>query len=117
MSISPAPSTQDGVPFEDRRAYPRVALALPAFLQGNGERHSVKLLDLSSGGAKLNCPATLPIGSEVILDCGTFSLPAEVRWQEGPFLGLRFGSELDAREVAALIDRSKALAARMQARA
>ena len=117
MSTNPAPSAQDSVPFEDRRAYPRVALALPAFLQAKQERHSVKLLDLSSGGAKLHCPAVLPIGSVVTLDCGTFSLAAEVRWQEGGFLGLRFGSELDGREVTALIDRSIALAARMQARA
>jgi hypothetical protein len=88
-------------------------LALPAFLQAGRSRHSVKLIDLSAGGAKLNCPVEVSIGSEVILDCGTFSLAAEVRWQEGGFLGLRFGSELDAREVSALIDRSKALTARM----
>jgi len=116
MATSTAPSAHDGEPFADRRAYPRVALALPAFLQASGERHSVKLIDLSAGGAKLNCPALIPIGSEVTLDCGTFSLAAEVRWQEGPFLGLRFGSELDAREVSALIERSKALTARMNTR-
>jgi hypothetical protein len=29
---------------------------MPAFLQANGERHPVHLLDLSAGGAKLNCP-------------------------------------------------------------
>jgi hypothetical protein len=113
MATSSAPAAQDGVPYEDRRAYPRVALALPAFLQAGRSRHSVKLIDLSAGGAKLNCPVVVSIGSEVILDCGTFSLAAEVRWQEGGFLGLRFGSELDAREVSALIDRSKALTARM----
>lgn len=113
MATSSAPAAQDGVPYEDRRAYPRVALALPAFLQAGGSRHSVKLIDLSAGGAKLNCAAAISIGSEVILDCGSFSLAAEVRWQDGPFLGLRFGSELDAREVSALIDRSKALTARM----
>ena len=116
MSTSPARSAQDGVPYEDRRAYPRVALALPAFLQASGERHSVKLIDLSAGGAKLNCPVPISIGSEVILDCGTFSLAADVRWQEGGFLGLRFSSELDAREVSALIDRSNALTARMKTR-
>ena len=116
MATSSAPPAQDGVPYEDRRAYPRVALALPAFLQANGSRHSVKLIDLSAGGAKVNCPAAISIGSDVILDCGTFSLAAEVRWQEGPYLGLRFGSELDGREVAALIERSKALTARMKTR-
>lgn len=116
MTANPAPSAQDS-PFADRRAYPRVAVALPAFLQANGERHSVQLLDLSSGGAKLHCPAGLLAGTSVILDCGTLNLTAEVRWQEGGVLGLRFESELDDREVAALADRSKALAARMKTRA
>jgi hypothetical protein len=34
-----------------------------------------------------------------------------VRWQHGEFLGICFESELDAREVSALVDRSNALAA------
>jgi len=116
MTATSAPSPHDGVPFADRRAYPRVDLALPALLQANGERHSVQLLDLSSGGAKLSCPTSLCSGTTVILDCGTFSLAAEVRWQGGGFLGLCFSSELDAREVSALIDRSNALSARMKTR-
>jgi hypothetical protein len=45
----------------------------------------------------------------VTLDCGTFERPAVVRWQEGKFLGLSFDSELNAREMSALVDRSAAL--------
>jgi hypothetical protein len=116
MTAISTSSAQEGAQFADRRAYPRVELTLPALLQANGERHSVQLLDLSSGGAKLSCPASLSSGTTVILDCGTFSLAAEVRWQGGGFLGLCFSSELDAREVSALIDRSKALTARMKTR-
>jgi hypothetical protein len=102
--------------YADRRAYPRVELALPAFLQANGGRHIVQLLDLSPGGAKLDCPISLPVGTAVILDCGTFGCGAEVRWQSAGNLGLCFDSELDAREVSALIDRSRALATRMKTR-
>lgn len=102
--------------YEDRRAFPRVPVAMPAFLQANGQRHAVHLLDLSAGGAKLNCPATLPIGTAVILDCGTLGRPAVVRWQTGGVLGLCFDSELDAREVTALIARSTALDALMKKR-
>jgi hypothetical protein len=51
-----------------------------------------------------------------MLDCGTLGRSAEVRWQNGELLGLCFDSELDAREVAALADRSRALAARMKTR-
>ncbi len=103
-------------PYEDRRLYPRVPVAMPAFLQVDGERHAVLILDLSAGGAKLNCPATLPTGTAVVLDCGTLCRSAVVRWQTGGVLGLCFDSELDAREVSALIARSVALDTRMKAR-
>ena len=113
---SSVPSPQDNDPYADRRVYPRVPVALPAFLQANGERHAVQLLDLSAGGAKLDCPASLPVGTAVILDCGTLGRAAVVRWQNGELLGLCFDSELDVRDVSALIDRSKALAAWMKTR-
>ena len=103
-------------PYEDRRLYPRVPVAMPAFLQVDGERYAVLILDLSAGGAKLNCPATLPTGTAVVLDCGTLCRSAVVRWQTGGVLGLCFDSELDAREVTALIARSVALDTRMKAR-
>jgi hypothetical protein len=89
---------------------------MPAFLQADGERHFVHLLDLSAGGAKLKCPATLPTGTGVVLDCGTLCRSAVVRWQTDEALGLCFDSELDAREVTALIARSIALEALMKTR-
>ena len=49
----------------------------------------------------------------MILDCGTLGRPAVVRWQNGGLVGLCFDRELDGRDVAALIARSTALAARM----
>ena len=113
MMASTVPTAED---YADRRAYPRVELALPAFLQANGGRHSVRLLDLSPGGAKLDCPLNMPVGTGVTLDCGTFSCAAVVRWQAPGILGICFDSELDAREVAALIQRSNALTARMNIR-
>lgn len=113
---SSAPSPQDRDPFADRRVHPRVPVALPAFLDTGGRRHSVQMLDLSAGGVKLNCSASLSAGSTVMLDCGTFGRAAVVRWQNGEFLGLSFESELNDREMAALIDRSSALTARMKTR-
>jgi hypothetical protein len=113
---SSAPSPQDRDPYADRRVYPRVPVALPAFLQANGERHAVQVLDLSPGGAKLNSPANLSAGTAVILDCGTLGRAAMVRWQNDGLLGLCFDSELDARDVSALIERSRALAALMKTR-
>lgn len=113
---SSVPSPLDHDPFADRRVYPRVSVALPAFLQADGERHSVQILDLSAGGAKLNLAARLSSGTMVTLDCGTLCRSAVVRWQNGELLGICFDSELDARDVNDLIDRSTALAVRMKAR-
>lgn len=113
-STAPTPQEQD--PYADRRLYPRVEVALPAFLEVNGERHSVRLLDLSPGGAKVSCSIALPAGTAVTLDCGTLGRSAVVRWQNGDLFGLCFDSELDPRDVSGLIDRSRALAARMTPR-
>ena len=115
MAASSAPPKDD--PFADRRLYPRATTALPAFLLVNAVRHSVQIVDVSSGGAKLDCLPQIAIGTAVTLDCGTFGRTAVVRWQSGGFLGLRFDTELDARTTAALIERSKALEGWMKARA
>ncbi len=112
---NPVPAPQDD-PFADRRAFPRVMVALPAFLQVNGERISIQILDLSAGGAKLNCAARVAVGAAVTLDCGTVGRSALVRWQNGDVIGICFDSELDARVVAALAERSSALAAWREAR-
>jgi hypothetical protein len=110
------PKSQDPDPYADRRVYPRVPVALPAFLQANGERHAVHLLDLSAGGAKLTCSASLATGTAVILDCGTIGRSAVVRWQNEGVVGLCFDHELEEREVIALTERSKAVAAWRKAR-
>jgi hypothetical protein len=115
IMANPVSSPQDSA-FADRRVYPRVSVALPAFLQADGERHSAKLLDLSSGGAKLSCTASLSIGASVILDCGTLCCAAVVRWKNGAFLGICFDGVLDGREVFALIERSRTLQAWMKAK-
>ena len=106
----------DDDPYADRRTYPRVPVALPAFVQADGERHSVHLLDVSSGGAKLKCALTIPVGTTVMLDCGTLARDAVVRWQNGELVGVSFASELDEREVSALANRSNALQALMKTR-
>ena len=116
MMANKVPSPQDGDPYADRRVYPRVPVALAAFLQANGERYAVQILDLSPGGAKLDCPASIPVGTAVTLDCGTLGREAVVRWLNGELMGLCFISELDAREVSALINRSTALATWRKAR-
>lgn len=106
----------DPDPFADRRLHPRVMVALPAFLQANGARHSVQIVDLSSGGAKLSFGDPVTIGTAVLLDCGSLTCTGVVRWQNGGQTGLAFEQELDPRDVAALMQRSKALDALMKKR-
>jgi hypothetical protein len=85
-------------------------VALPAFLNADGRRHAVRLADLSSGGARVNCPAVVATGTPVTLDCGTLTCAAVVRWQHADQVGLCFDTALDANVVSALIERSSALA-------
>lgn len=106
----------DQDPFEDRRATPRVRVALPASLQVGTKRLSVQILDLSAGGAKLNCATEFAAGTSVLLDCGTLACSGVVRWNGGGTLGLCFDAELDPREVTALANRSDALEALMKTR-
>lgn len=112
----PLPLRETADAFADRRAYERTELALPAFLQANGERHPVHLVDVSVGGGKLNCAVDLPVGSSIVLDCGTLGRPAVVRWQNAGAVGICFDRPLEAREVSALIDRSHAVAAWVKTR-
>ena len=114
--INPRPIPHDPDPFADRRVYPRVMMALPAFLQADGSRYSVQILDLSSGGAKLSCATSIATGTSVLLDCGSLACSGVVRWHNAGQLGLAFESELDPREVAALMERSRALEALMKTR-
>ena len=116
MMASSVPSRQDQDPYADRRVHPRVPVAMPAFLQANGERLAVQLHDLSPGGAKLSCSTSLAVGTAVTLDCGTLRRSAVVRWQNDGFVGLCFDCELDGREISALIGRAQALAAWREAR-
>ena len=116
MMAKPEPAPQDQDVHADRRLYPRVPVALPAALQAGGERHSVQLLDVSSGGATLKCEASVPVGTAVTLDCGSLARAAVVRWQNDGLMGVMFDSELDSRVVSALTERSRALEALMQTR-
>jgi len=116
MMTGSGPTAQGSDPYADRRIYPRVTVALPAFLQADGDRHAVQIVDLSSGGARLTCSANLPVGTAVILDCGTLGREAVVRWLNEGFMGLSFDKNLNIREVSALTDRSSALGARMKTR-
>lgn len=98
----------------NRRLHPRVAVALPAFLVLGGRRYPVQVVDLSAGGAKLDCgQALVAMGALVTLNWGGGTAQGTVRWREGRLAGLAFAREIDPRDVADLARRSEALATRL----
>lgn len=108
-----APAEPD--PFVDKRQHARVSVALPAFLVLGGRRYPVQIVDLSAGGAKVDCGLALVVaGAVVTLNWGGAGSQATVRWREGRQAGLAFAAELDPRDVADLARRSEALGARMR---
>ena len=108
--MTPVSPACEPSPFADRRASPRVAVALPAFVRVGEERHAVQLLDLSSGGAKLDCPRDLAVGGAIALDLGALSRAAVVRWTSAGFVGVSFDVELEAKDIEVVVERSRALA-------
>jgi hypothetical protein len=114
--MTPAPTACPSPdPYADRRLHPRVAVAMPAFLVLGGRRYPVQIIDLSAGGAKLDCGlALVASGAAVTLNWGGGSAGATVRWREGRLAGVAFAAELDPRDVADLARRSEALQARMR---
>lgn len=105
-------SALEGSAFADRRACPRVRVALAAFLEAGEQRYSVQIADLSAGGAKLDCRNGLVAGTAAILHCGMLRRAGIVRWSTGGgTVGFCFDCRLEASDVAALVDRSNALEA------
>jgi diguanylate cyclase (GGDEF)-like protein len=90
--------TADGFQFNRP---PRQGLLKVASLQFNGMSMPVRVRNISTGGALLECDRMLPEDSKVQLDLpGTGNLGAEVRWSESKRMGIQFEEEFDLRRLA-----------------
>ncbi len=90
--------TADGFQFNRP---PRQGLLKVASLQFDGMSMPVRVRNISSGGALLECDRSLPNESKVQLDLpGCGNLGAEVRWTESRRIGLQFEEEFDLRRLA-----------------
>ncbi len=90
--------TADGFQFNRP---PRQGLLKIASLQWNGVTMTVRVRNLSTGGAMVECGRSLPVGAQVQLDLpGLDPLGAEVRWAEGRRMGLQFEEPFDLRRLA-----------------
>ena len=89
--------TADGFQFNRP---PRQGLLKVASLQFNGMSMPVRVRNISTGGALLECDRMLPVDSKVQLDLpGCGNLGAEVRWAEARRIGLQFEDEFDLRRL------------------
>ncbi|HTU11601.1 MAG TPA: EAL domain-containing protein [Allosphingosinicella sp.] len=89
--------TADGFQFNRP---PRQGILKVASLQFNGMSMPVRVRNISTGGALLECDRMLPLESKVQLDLpGCGNLGAEVRWSEAKRMGVQFEDEFDLRRL------------------
>jgi hypothetical protein len=91
-SEEPAPKTDA----PDQRAGRRHPLIWSGTLHHDFESHSVRLRNISSTGAMIECAITLPVGATPLLELGDhIQVPSNVTWAVGDTAGLRFDNEFD----------------------
>jgi len=79
----------------------RHPLIWSGILHHDFESHPVRLRNISSTGAMIECPVTLRVGSEPLLELGGgVEVPSTVSWAVGDAAGLRFAQEFDLAQLA-----------------
>lgn len=84
----------------EQRSGRRHPLIWSGTLHHDFESHQVRLRNISSTGAMIDCPIALPVGAEPLLEVGNIEIPAKVTWAVGDAAGLRFSSEFDLSQLA-----------------
>jgi len=80
-----------GVPGSEKRTNQRLEVNLDGVMAANDNSYTVKLIDVSSGGAKVSVPQSLPKGTQVYLDVPLLGrVAACVVWVAATFVGLSF---------------------------
>ena len=82
----------------DRRTANRSSLYLAASLYCDGSVYPVKIRNISSAGALIECPATLVPDSLVQLVRGSLTAPGVVAWSEGGRCGLSFSTSFNVEQ-------------------
>jgi hypothetical protein len=88
---------KDGSEDGQRRARPaRVGLVWNGELEVEGTQPTVRLRNISSGGAMLDCEQEIAVGSAACLDLSDAGrIEAEIRWCRGGQVGIRFNESFD----------------------
>lgn len=87
---------------EYKRKDTRESIPAKAKLMADGDWHTCRILNISTGGAKLQIDRRIGHGTPVSLEIGEFGqFSATVAWQQGSEVGVKFTH--DALEMAAVI--------------
>jgi hypothetical protein len=93
-------------PVAGKRQAKRARVLLAAKLQtANGEIEA-RLRDLSRKGALVECQTVPPVGTELVFNRGSTSIPARVAWTGSDRVGLEFAYMIDEHEVLVQLKRT-----------
>ena len=96
-------------PVAGKRKAKRARVLLAAKLQlANGGEIEARLRDLSRKGALVECQTVPPVGTELVFNRGSTSIPARVAWTGSDRVGLEFAYMIDEHEVLVQLKRTTA---------
>ena len=89
-----------------KRASRRSRVLLAARLQTPIGEVDCRLRDLSRKGALVECQTVPPVGTELVFNRGSTSIPARVAWTGSDRVGLEFAYMIDEHEVLVQLKRT-----------
>ena len=93
-------------PVAGKRQSKRARVLLAAKLQTANGEIDARLRDLSRKGALVECQSVPPVGTELMFNRGSTSIPARVAWTAADRVGLEFAYMIDEHEVLVQLKRT-----------
>ena len=93
-------------PVAGKRKAKRARVLLAAKLQTPAGEIDARLRDLSRKGALVECREVPPVGTELVFNRGSTSIPARVAWTGSDRVGLEFAYMIDEHEVLVQLTRT-----------
>ena len=91
-----AGETGESADLNERQRHPRTAVFCPGELASAEQAWDCEILDISAGGAKIRLATPLDPAAELSLTIGSHgTLPVQVMWQNGQYLGVAFLCDLE----------------------
>ena len=103
-AAAPRPSARE------KRAAPRIPVALPALIGTYDGQHSARIHNLSRGGALIEAAVPLRTGSQIRFNCGTIETHGTIVWNDSNCFGVKFRMPVEETRIAQQVARSEAAA-------